>query len=177
MPLSPFCPDLHLLISTFAMAQKVALVTGGTRGIGYGISSVLASQEYSLVLGRGVALNLHFSHRKTQRLICYIGAGYNSNHDAAQQAKEELETQHGVKVVTVAGDISVPATVDALFQAVKARSFICDFLLGCTIKTLWLIPQALPLTLTCYLTGQLRRSLDCIHPQCWPLCGGHHQFS
>ncbi|KAK9917073.1 hypothetical protein WJX75_000593 [Coccomyxa subellipsoidea] len=77
------------------MDRRVAVVTGGTRGIGYGISSVLASQQYSLVLG------------------------YNSNYDAAKQAKEELETQYGVKVVTVPGDISVPATVIALFQAVK----------------------------------------------------------
>ncbi|BDA48511.1 GT47 Hydroxynaphthalene reductase-like protein Arp2 [Coccomyxa sp. Obi] len=77
------------------MDQKVALVTGGTRGIGFGISTVLASQGYSLVLG------------------------YNSNHDAAKEAKGELESKFGVRVIAVAGDISVPATLIALFQAVK----------------------------------------------------------
>lgn len=74
--------------------MKVALVTGGTRGIGLAISCTLASNGFNLVLG------------------------YNSNHDAAQQAKTELE-KFNVKVVTVAGDIKQPETVDALFAAVK----------------------------------------------------------
>lgn len=49
------CPtgiDIDLLDhKAVAMDRKVAVVTGGTRGIGYGISSVLARQQYSLVLG------------------------------------------------------------------------------------------------------------------------------
>lgn len=86
--------------------MKVAMVTGGTRGIGLAISYKLASNGFNLVLG------------------------YNSNHDAAVEAKKELE-KFNVKVVTVAGDIKQPETVDALFAAVEEHfdsqliAFIC----------------------------------------------------
>lgn len=74
--------------------MKVALVTGGTRGIGLAISRTLARDGFHLVLG------------------------YNANGDAALAAKNELEKQN-IQVVTVAGDIKQPQTVDALFTAVE----------------------------------------------------------
>ncbi|NEP14979.1 MAG: SDR family oxidoreductase [Symploca sp. SIO2C1] len=74
--------------------MKVALVTGGTRGIGLAISRKLASEGFNLVLG------------------------YSSNHEAALAAKNELEKSN-IQVVTVAGDIKKPATVDELFQALE----------------------------------------------------------
>ncbi|CAK0738084.1 hypothetical protein CVIRNUC_000991 [Coccomyxa viridis] len=77
------------------MPDKVALVTGGTRGIGRGISEVLARDGYDLVLG------------------------FNSNRDAANKAKSELQAKYRVKVITVEGDVAQPQCVELLFQAVK----------------------------------------------------------
>jgi NAD(P)-dependent dehydrogenase (short-subunit alcohol dehydrogenase family) len=86
--------------------MKVAIITGGTRGIGLGIARRLAGNGFHLILG------------------------YNSNHDAALEAKTELE-KFNVKVVTVAGDIKKLETVDALFKVVeesfdgKLTAFVC----------------------------------------------------
>ena len=74
--------------------MNVALVTGGTRGIGLGISRKLASEGYHLVLG------------------------YHSNDKAALSAKEELK-EYGVRVKTVAGDIGKAETVDKLFRVIE----------------------------------------------------------
>ncbi len=72
--------------------MKVALITGGSRGIGLAISRQLARQGFNLVIG------------------------YNANQTAALDAKTELEA-FNIKVVTVAGDMKRPETVDALFKA------------------------------------------------------------
>ncbi|BDA74656.1 short-chain dehydrogenase/reductase SDR [Rivularia sp. IAM M-261] len=74
--------------------MKVAIITGGTRGIGLGIARRLASNGFNLILG------------------------YNSNHKAASEVKTELE-KFNVKIVTVTGDIKKLETVDALFQIVE----------------------------------------------------------
>lgn len=74
--------------------MKVALVTGGTRGIGLAISRQLANKGFNLVLG------------------------YNSNHETALQTKQELEKSQ-IKVVTVPGDIKNPETINSLFKAIE----------------------------------------------------------
>ena len=54
--------------------RTVAIVTGGTRGIGLGIAYHLATLKFDLILG------------------------YNTNTTAAEETKESLEKEHGVKV-------------------------------------------------------------------------------
>ena len=79
------------------MSTKVAIVTGGTRGIGRGIAEHLARAGYDLILG------------------------YNSNTSAADTTKSALESSHGVKVVTVGGDVAEQATIDRLFRCLETE--------------------------------------------------------
>ena len=66
-------------------------------GIGLGIAKCLARDGYELVLG------------------------YSSDSEAAEKTKAELEKEHGIKVVTVAGDIAAPSTMQAIFDAVQTH--------------------------------------------------------
>ncbi|XP_066274144.1 enoyl-[acyl-carrier-protein] reductase [NADPH] FabL-like [Branchiostoma lanceolatum] len=72
-------------------SDKVAVVTGGTRGIGYGIAQELASAGYNLILG------------------------YKANHQRAEGSKAELEETYKVRVFLVAGGTEEEATADAYF--------------------------------------------------------------
>ncbi|NES81573.1 MAG: SDR family oxidoreductase [Moorea sp. SIO2B7] len=77
------------------MSSKGAIVTGGTRGIGFGISQKLAEDGYDLILG------------------------FNSNEEAASTAKATIESTYKVKVYTVKGDVAQESTVKRLFQCVE----------------------------------------------------------
>lgn len=74
--------------------MKVALITGGTRGIGLAIARKLAKHGFNLILG------------------------YHSNHEAALKVKHELEKLN-VNVITVSGDIKKTETIDNLFKIVE----------------------------------------------------------
>jgi len=72
----------------------VAIITGGTRGIGLGIATALARKGYSLILG------------------------YNSNKEAASNAEKQLQDLHAdCSVITIAGDVAEEKTHQAYFAA------------------------------------------------------------
>ena len=79
------------------MIKKVAIVTGGTRGIGLGISQQLATEGYHLILG------------------------FNSNETAAEEAKKTLEAEYKIKVYTVKGDVAEAETVDKFFACLESN--------------------------------------------------------
>ncbi|CAM9311517.1 unnamed protein product [Phaeothamnion confervicola] len=74
--------------------RKVALVTGGSRGIGKGISEALAEAGMDIVLG------------------------FNSDREAAEATATDLSTKYGTRCVCVGGDCSLPETRDKYFKAV-----------------------------------------------------------
>ncbi|MGB7444413.1 MAG: SDR family oxidoreductase [Coleofasciculaceae cyanobacterium] len=77
------------------MSSKSAIVTGGTRGIGLGISQQLARDGYDLILG------------------------FNSNEEAASIAKTTIESTYGVKVCTVKGDVGEESTIENIFACLE----------------------------------------------------------
>lgn len=77
------------------MTKKVAIVTGGTRGIGFGISQQLAVDGYNLIIG------------------------FNSNEIAAEETKKTLESDYGVKVYTIKGDVAEAETIDKFFECLE----------------------------------------------------------
>lgn len=77
------------------MSSKLAIVTGGTRGIGWGISQQLARDGYNLILG------------------------FNANEEAASTAKTTLESTYGVKVHTIKGDVAEESTIETIFKCVE----------------------------------------------------------
>lgn len=72
---------------------RVALVTGGARGIGRAISTSLAAHGYDLAV-----------HCRQVTL-------------AAQAVVEEIASRHGVRAVLLAADLTDPASIPGLFEA------------------------------------------------------------
>ena len=73
-------------------SEKVAIVTGGTSGIGLATSRDLASQGFNLILG------------------------FLNDIENAAKSEKILKEEYNVKVYTIRGDISKPETIDSYFQ-------------------------------------------------------------
>ena len=94
----------------FAMCRPVAIVTGGTRGVGKGIAHALAYAGNDLVLT------------------------YNSDHRAARATAHELEAMYARTVKLVASDLSTPEGVEDVF-ACYDRDFAATHSLGACVHS------------------------------------------
>ncbi len=83
-------------------ANKIALITGGTRGIGRALALTLAREGATLIVN------------------------YKKNEETARATVAELEAL-GAKATAVKADLEDPAQIDALFDAVKAEYGRLDF--------------------------------------------------
>ncbi|KAG7336927.1 dehydrogenase [Nitzschia inconspicua] len=78
--------------------RPLAIITGGTRGIGFGIASVLAGQGYDLILT------------------------YNTNVDAAETSKSRLLDSHPTcHIECVGGDMTLVSTRDKIFACLDTK--------------------------------------------------------
>lgn len=77
------------------MTEKVALITGGTRGIGRAIAEKFAQEGYHLVLN------------------------YMRKKKAAEETKEALETAYGIKVHTVKANVGESEQIKSLFKEIE----------------------------------------------------------
>lgn len=88
--------------------RRVALITGGTRGVGRGISETLAAcGEYGALL-----------------------LTYNTNLGAAQEFQKELCAKTDLRVELVGGDLTIQKARDAIFDCLDNQ--LCDYDL-CTV--------------------------------------------
>ena len=92
---------LLFILTTSIMSSSnrpVAIISGGTRGIGSGIAHALADEGYDLLLA------------------------YNSNKEAADAFVETLKSKHSeIQCELVGGDLSKPETRDQIFECYDAK--------------------------------------------------------
>ena len=88
---------------SFSLSNRVALITGSTRGLGLGIAESIANA------GAKVALN------------------YFGNREVAEQARESL-LNRGVQVMLVRADVTDKEQVSAMVQAVEEKFGSLDIL-------------------------------------------------
>lgn len=77
--------------------KRVALITGGTRGIGSGIAEMFAKEGFDLVLG------------------------FRDNFTAAENFKESISNKYGVEIELVSGSIKEDATIERYFETVDNK--------------------------------------------------------
>ena len=99
---------LSSVAANSGVRPRAAIVTGGTRGIGRGISEALAASGFDLLVT------------------------FNTDASAAEAAAAELRAAHGCTVECVGGDISLEATRDAIFACFD-KSFKRTHALGAVI--------------------------------------------
>ena len=75
--------------------NKIALVTGASRGIGAGIARTLAAQGYDL------------------------GLNYCASREAAEALAQELTAAHGIRAVTLEADVSQAVQVERMFERME----------------------------------------------------------
>jgi acetoacetyl-CoA reductase len=85
--------------------RRVAIVTGGTRGIGWAITGSLASQGM------------------------HVAAGYASNHDAAKEAEEQAR-EAGWSVSVHQGNVGIPEECNRVVSEVMATQGRIDYLVN-----------------------------------------------
>jgi len=86
--------------------DKVAVVTGGTKGIGKGCCYVLAGEGVNLVIN------------------------FRSDPEGAELVKKDIEEKFGVKVLLVQGDASKVETVDDIFDKAIAEFGTVDIVVN-----------------------------------------------
>ncbi|MDH6312276.1 3-oxoacyl-[acyl-carrier protein] reductase [Parabacteroides sp. PFB2-10] len=77
-------------------------ITGGTKGIGKAVASCLAQAGYPLLLT------------------------YASDEEAAEKAREELENQYGIKVLTLKADSTDKASIELVGQFLETNDILLD---------------------------------------------------
>lgn len=77
------------------MSEKIALITGGTRGIGRAIAEKFAKEGYHLVLN------------------------YMRKKKAAEETKEALEEKYGIKVHTIKANVGEMDQIKSLFSEIE----------------------------------------------------------
>ena len=84
--------------------SKVALITGGSRGIGKAISERFAKEGYNIIIN------------------------FKENADSANKLKKELESKYNIEIMLIKADLSneesIIAMVENAFSKYKKRFFI-----------------------------------------------------
>lgn len=90
----------------FQIMKKVALITGGARGIGRAIALELAENQYDIVIN------------------------YLSSKQAAAELKEMIQSRYGVRCLTICADVSNVEQVDQMIREVEETLGGVDILIN-----------------------------------------------